>query len=53
MDQHFISDLLDAMADRAHDLDEAMREADECDFQLNKQLMEQHNVNQSIHKGRT
>ena len=53
MDQHFISDLLDAMADRAHDLDEAMREADECEFQLNKQLMEQFNDNQTIHERRT
>jgi len=50
MDQHFISDLLDAMADRANDLDEAMREADECEFLLKHQLMEKPNVNQTIHK---
>lgn len=28
------ADLLDAMADRAHDLEEAMREADQSEFQL-------------------
>ena len=47
------SDLLEFMADRQHDLNEAMKEASEADIkQLNK-LKENFNGNQEIHTGRT
>ena len=45
-------DLLEFMADRNHEIQEAMREADESDLQQLKQLMETHNVN-STHKTTT
>ena len=38
-------DLLEFMADRNYEIQEAMREADESDLQQLKQLMETHNVN--------
>ena len=34
LDENYNSDLLDAMADRAYELEEAMREADQSQFQL-------------------
>jgi hypothetical protein len=34
LDNNYEADLLDAMADRAHELEEAMREADQSQFQL-------------------
>ena len=34
LDNNFEADLLDAMADRAYELEEAMREADQSQFQL-------------------
>lgn len=34
LDNNYEADLLDAMADRAHELEEAMREADQSEFQL-------------------
>lgn len=33
-DLNYDSDLLDAMADRAYELEEAMREADQSEFKL-------------------
>lgn len=45
-------DLLEFMADRNYEIQEAMREADESDLQQLKQLMETHNVN-STHKTTT
>jgi hypothetical protein len=34
LDNNYEADLLDAMADRADELEEAMREADQSEFQL-------------------
>jgi hypothetical protein len=34
LDNNYEADLLDAMADRAYELEEAMREADQSEFQL-------------------
>lgn len=34
LDENCNSDLLDAMADRAYELEEAMREADQSEFQF-------------------
>ena len=34
LDNNYEADLLDAMADRAYELEEAMREADQSQFQL-------------------
>jgi len=41
------SDLLDFMADRQHDLNEAMREASEEELQQLNSLKENFNVNQT------
>ena len=46
-------DLLEFMADRQHDLNEAMKEASEADIKQLNQLKENFYDNQTIHKGRT
>jgi hypothetical protein len=46
-------DLLEFMADRQHDLNEAMREASESDIKQLNSLKEKLNDYQEIHKRRT
>jgi len=46
-------DLLEFMADRQHDLNEAMREASESDIKQLNSLKEHFNDHQEIHERRT